>query len=257
VQLTDTVALITGASDGIGRCVATRFAAAGARVVVHGRDPDRTQAVARSVDGRAVVADLASPDERGELIPRAEQIFGRIDVLVNNAGIGWAGTFTKMKVNDIRRVLEVDLLAAVELTHAVLPPMVGRRRGAVCFVTSIAGRTGVGGEAVYSAAKAGLGTLADSLRSEAAGTGVHIGVVVPGVVDTGFFDKRGRPYDRARPKPVPPEAVAAAVLEAVNGRPEVWVPRWLRVAPTVRAIAPVTFRRLATRFGDPFRLDRP
>jgi short-subunit dehydrogenase len=110
---------------------------------------------------------------------------------------------------------------------------------------------------VYSAAKAGLDALADSLRSEATGTGVHIAVVVPGVVNTGFFEKRGRPYDRARPKPVPPEAVADAVLEAVCGRPEVWVPRWLRVAPTVRAIAPVTFRRLATRFGEPVRLDRP
>lgn len=257
MQLTDTVVLITGASDGIGRCVATRFAAQGAQVLVHGRDPDRTEAVARSVHGRAVLADLASPDDRGELIPRAERIFGRIDVLVNNAGVGWAGPFTKMNVNDIRRLLEVDLLAAVELTHSVLPPMVTRRRGAVCFVTSIAGRTGVAGEAVYSAAKAALDTLAESLRGEATGTGVHIGVVVPGVVDTGFFDKRGRPYDRARPTPIPPEAVADAVLEAVSGRPEVWVPRWLRVAPTLRAIAPAAFRRLATRFGQPFRLDQP
>ena len=257
MQLDGTVTLITGASDGIGQCVATRFAAQGARVLVHGRDPDRTQAVARSVNGRALVADLASPHDRGELIARAEQVFGRIDVLVNNAGIGWSGPFTQMKVNEIRRVLEVDLLAAVELTHSVLPGMVRRRRGAVCFVTSIAGRTGVGGEAVYSAAKAGLDALADSLRSEATGTGVHIAVVVPGVVNTGFFEKRGHPYDRARPKPVPPEAVADAVFEAVSGRPEVWVPRWLRVAPTVRAIAPVAFRRLATRFGDPVRLDRP
>jgi short-subunit dehydrogenase len=257
MQLADAVTLITGASDGIGRCVATRFAEAGARVLVHGRDPDRTHAVAESVDGRAVIADLASPDDRDRLIAEAERIFGRIDVLVNNAGIGWAGPFTQMRVNDIRRVLEVNLLAAVELTHSVLPPMVARQRGAVCFVTSIAGRTGVGGEAVYSAAKAGLDTLADSLRSEATGTGVHIGVVVPGAVDTGFFDKRGRPYDRARPKPVPPEAVADAVLEAVSGRQDVWVPRWMRVAPTVRVIAPVTFRRLATRFAEPFRLDGP
>ena len=114
MQLDGTVTLITGASDGIGQCVATRFAAEGARVLVHGRDPDRTQAVARSVNGRALVADLASPDDRGELIARAEQVFGRIDVLVNNAGIGWSGPFTQMKVNEIRRVLEVDLLAAVE-----------------------------------------------------------------------------------------------------------------------------------------------
>jgi short-subunit dehydrogenase len=260
VQLDDTVALITGASDGIGKSVAIRFAAQGARVLVHGRDPDRTEAVARSVNGTAVVADLATSQGRRHLISliaRAERQFGRIDVLVNNAGIGWSGPFTRMTVDEIRRVIEVDLLAAVELTHAMLPGMLDRSRGAICFVSSVAGRTGVAGEAVYSATKAGLDAFAESLRFEAAGTGVHVGVVVPGVVNTGFFEKRGRPNERARPKPVPPEAVADSVLKAVTGRAEVWVPRWLRVASTIRAVTPSAYRRLATRFGEPIRLGRP
>ncbi len=256
VQLDGAVALVTGASAGIGQAVAVRFASQGARVLVHGRDPDRTAAVAGSVGGTAVVADLATPQGRRDLVAAAEQPFGRIDVLVNNAGIGWSGPLTRMTVEEIRRVIEVNLLAAVELTHAVLPGMLERGRGAVCFVSSIAGRSGVAGEAVYSATKAGIDAFADSLRIEAAGTGIQVGVVVPGVVNTGFFDNRGRPYDRARPKPVPPEAVADAVLEAVRGRAEVWVPRWLRVAPTIRAIAPSMYRRLATRFGESVRLDR-
>jgi len=260
VQLDDTVALITGASDGIGQSVAIRFAAQGARVLVHGRDPDRTEAVARSVNGTALVADLETPEGRHDLITlitEARRHFGKIDVLVNNAGIGWSGPFTRMTVDEIRRVIEVDLLAAVELTHAVLPGMLDRSRGAICFVSSVAGRTGVAGEAVYAATKAGMDAFAESLRLEAAGTGVHVGVVVPGVVDTGFFEKRGRLNERARPKPVPPEAVASAVLDAVTGRAEVWIPRWLRLASTIRALTPFAYRRLATRFGEPIRLGRP
>ena len=257
MQLNGTVALITGASDGIGQSVAIRFAGQGALVLVHGRDPDRTEAVARSVNGTAVVADLATSQGRRQLLTEARRQFGRIDVLVNNAGIGWSGPFTRMTVDEIRRVIEVDLLAAVELTHAVLPGMLDRSRGAICFVSSVAGRTGVAGEAVYSATKAGLDAFAESLRFEAAGSGVHVGVVVPGVVNTGFFEKRGRPNERARPKPVPPEAVASAVLDAVTGRAEVWIPRWLRVASTIRAVTPSAYRRLATRFGEPIRLGRP
>jgi short-subunit dehydrogenase len=128
--------------------------------------------------------------------------------------------------------------------------MVERRRGAVCFVTSIAGRTGVAGEAVYSATKAGLDAFADSIRVEIAGSGVDISVVIPGAVDTGFFETRGRPYSRDHPKPIAAATVADAVLRAVEcGRAEQWRPRWLRVAPTVRALAPGAFRRLAVRFG--------
>ena len=255
MQLNGAVALITGSSAGIGQAVAVKFAAQGARVLVHGRDPDRTAAVAESVNGTAVVADVATNDGRRTLIAQATRAFGRIDVLVNNAGIGFSGPFTQMTVDEIRRILEVDLLAAVELTHAVLPGMLERRRGAVCFVSSVAGRTGVAGESVYSATKAGLDAFAESLRFEAAGTGVHVGVVVPGVVDTTFFEKRGRPNERQRPKPVSPDAVADAVVAVVGGRAEVWVPRWLRIASTIRAIAPSTYRRLASRFGESVRLD--
>ena len=91
---------------------------------------------------------------------------------------------------------------------------------------------------------------------DAAGDLVPGGVVVPGVVDTGFFDKRGRPNQRERPKPVPPEAVAGAVLAVIGGRAEVWVPRWLRTASVIRAIAPSTYRRLASRFGETIRLQQ-
>ena len=255
MQLTDAVVLVTGASAGIGHAAAARFAARGAQVLVHGRDPDRTSGVAREVGGRALIADLASPADRQRLVAEALDQYGRVDVLVNNAGFGYSGPLTAMSVDTLRRLVEVDLLAAIELTRDLLPGMVEHKRGAVCFVTSIAGRTGVAGEAVYSATKAGLDAFAESLRAETAGSGVNIGVVIPGVVDTGFFESRGRPYDRTRPRPIPANAVADAVVRTVlRDRAEAWAPRWLRIAPTMRALAPGAFRRLTARFGESVRV---
>jgi short-subunit dehydrogenase len=250
MQLTGAVVLVTGASAGIGHVAAAKFAAKGARVLVHGRDPQRTQQVADEVGGRALIADLASPTDRQRLATDALNAFGHVDVLVNNAGFGYLGPVSGMAVDVIRRLIEVDLTAAIELTRALLPGMIDRNRGAICFVTSIAGRTGVAGEAVYSATKAGLDTFADSLRVETAGSGVNVSVVVPGVVDTGFFETRGSPYTRSRPRPIPAQTVADAVVRAVErDRAEEWRPRWLRIAPTVRALAPGAFRQLAVRFG--------
>jgi short-subunit dehydrogenase len=254
MQLTDAVVLVTGASAGIGHAAAVRFAARGARVLVHGRDVKRTGDVAREVGGRALVADLASPADRQRLAAEALGEFGRVDVLINNAGFGHSGPLTAMPVDTIRRLVEVDLLAAIELTRALLPGMIEQERGAICFVTSIAGRTGVAGEAVYSATKAGLDMFAESLRAETAGSGVNIGVIVPGVVDTGFFVTRGRPYERTRPRPIPADVVADAVVRTVvRDRAEEWAPRWLRIAPTLRALAPGAFRALVARFGEPVR----
>jgi short-subunit dehydrogenase len=254
MQLTDAVVLVTGASAGIGHAAAARFAARGAKVLVHGRDLERTQKVADEVGGRPLIADLALPPDRQRLVAEALDAFGHVDVLVNNAGFGYAGAFSDMDVDVIRRLIEVDLLAAIELTRSLLPGMVQRNRGAICFVTSIAGRTGVAGEAVYSATKAGLDTFADSVRAETARAGVSISVVVPGVVDTGFFETRGSPYGRTRPRPIPADTVADAVVRAVErDRAEEWRPRWLRIAPTVRALAPGAFRRLAIRFGGSVR----
>ena len=250
MQLRDAVVLVTGASAGIGQVAAAQFAASGALVLVHGRDQQRTHAVANEVGGRALIADLAVAADRQRLAAEALDAFGHVDVLVNNAGFGYLGAVSTMPVAAIRRLIEVNQLAAIELTRSLLPQMIERKHGAICFVTSIAGRTGVAGEAVYSATKAGLDTFADGLRVETAGSGVNVSVVVPGVVDTGFFETRGAPYTRSRPRPIAADTVAAAVVRAVaRDRAEEWRPRWLRVAPTVRALAPGAFRRLVVRFG--------
>jgi short-subunit dehydrogenase len=255
VELAGKVALVTGASSGIGRAVALELADLGARVLLHGRDEHRLAEVAALTGGTALPADLAHADQRESLARRAVGVHDRVDVLVSNAGVGWAGPFTDMSAHDVRQVLEVDLAAAVDLTRLLLPAMVARGSGALCFVSSVAGRTGVAGEAVYSAAKAGLDLFAESLRLEARGTGVQVSVVVPGVVDTAFFEHRGRSYDRALPRPVSAQTVAAGVVRALaDDRAEVWAPRWLRAAHVVRALAPRPYRRLSTTFGSRQRL---
>ena len=255
MQLQDRVALITGASAGIGQAVARQLADRGARVLVHGRDLDRTAAVAAAVGGTALVADLTDRRERDRLATDAIATHGRIDVLVNNAGAGWCGPFPSMARDRLRAVLELDLTAGIELTHALLPDMLTRGSGSVCFVGSVAGAHRVAGEAVYAAAKAGVDLFAESLRAELAGSGVHVGVVVPAVVRTGFFDTRDRPLDRRRPRPLAPDAVAAAVIRTIEDeKAEVWAPAWLRVAPAVRAVAPGAYRRLALRFGEQIRV---
>ncbi|HEU4947639.1 MAG TPA: SDR family NAD(P)-dependent oxidoreductase [Kribbella sp.] len=254
MQLKDSVVLVTGASSGIGRATAIRLAEAGAHVLVHGRDAARVKEVAAQVRGVPLVSDLAQPGNTAALAQEALSVYDRVDVLVNNAGVGWSGPLVKMDDEISQQLLSVGLVAPVALTRALLPGMIARRSGAVCFVGSIAGRAGVAGEAVYAGVKAGLDGFADSLRLELAGSGLTVAVVVPGAVRTPFFDKRGRAYGRSIPRPVEPEAVAAALVAAIRtGRAEVYVPSWLRLAVLAKAVAPTWFNRLAVRFGEPVR----
>ncbi len=244
------MALVTGASSGIGWATALRLAELGARVIVHGRDTGRLAMLASMTGGTPLAGDLSEPAGVTAMAHAALDAAGRVDILVNNAGQGFAGRFTAMSAADTDRVLAVDLRAPVELTRVLLPGMVSRRTGQLVFVTSIAGRTGVADEAVYSAAKAGLDGFAESLRLELAGTGVQVGVLVPGVVRTEFFARRGRRYSRRWPAPLPVEVVADALVRGiVLNRPELFTPSWLRLPVALRALAPATYRRLATRFG--------
>ncbi|WP_395103711.1 SDR family NAD(P)-dependent oxidoreductase [Actinomadura sp. SCN-SB] len=244
------VALVTGASSGLGAAIATALARYGARMVVHGRDEERLAGIARLTGGTPIAADLADPAAVRDLAARALEPHGRLDVLVHNAGFGWAGPLTGMDPSETDRLLAVNLAAPIALTRALLPGMLERRSGHLLFVSSIAGRLGVAGEAVYAASKAGLDVFAESLRLELHRTGVTVGVLVPGLVDTPFFERRGRPHPRRGPRPIPPERVADAVARSVaRGSAEVHLPRWLRLPVAVRAIAPGTYRSLAARFG--------
>jgi short-subunit dehydrogenase len=252
MRLTGTVALVTGGSSGIGAATARALALAGARPLIAGRDPGRLQAVARETGGLALTADLAAADGPAVLAEAATRAAGPggIDVLVNSAGIGWAGPIEQMTAEQAANLIAVDLTAPIQLTRLLVPGMTARGHGHVVFVSSIAGATGVRGEAVYSAAKAGLGCFAESLADELAGRGVGVSVIVPGVVDTPFFERRGRPYDRRRPAPLPAQQVARALVCAIEREQSmVFVPRWMRLPARLHGTLPGTYRRLASRFG--------
>lgn len=242
-------ALVTGASSGIGAATARKLARSGVRVLLHGRNEDRLAALAAETGGTALAADLARPEAAADLAERALAITGSVDLLVNNAGLGWAGPLPELSEDELRHLVAVNLTAPLDLTRALLPAMLKRDRGQIVFVSSIAGRTGVAGEAVYAATKSGVDAFADSLRFEVHGTGVTVGIVVPGVVRTEFFERRGRPYTRGTPRPVSAERVAAAVLRAAAHPGDYYVPRWLRIPVALRGTAPGLYRALAARFG--------
>ncbi|CAL9653225.1 SDR family NAD(P)-dependent oxidoreductase [Streptomyces cellulosae] len=243
-------ALVTGASSGIGAAVARRLSAEGWRLVLNGRDAGRLAETAAHAPAAVFAEDLTRPAAERRLTRFALDKVGHLDLLVACAGVGWAGDFTTMTRRAFDEVMEVNLLTTLRLVRQVLPHMVEAGSGRVVLVGSLAGAVGVKGEAVYSASKAAVAVFADALRQELRGTGVGVSLVVPGVVDTPFFDRRGTPYARTRPRPVPPERVADAVWRAVvRGRDEVYVPGWLRLPARVRGAAPGLYRRLAATFG--------
>ncbi|HLI38450.1 MAG TPA: SDR family NAD(P)-dependent oxidoreductase [Streptosporangiaceae bacterium] len=329
--LSGATVLVTGGSSGIGAATARTLAAAGARVLVAGRNAARLRAVAAETGGLAIEADLAAPDgpallaraalsaaatwhgaslggqrdpaavaaalsrgdgngarragarDRGasriaaavsdtvtadapsvtdalaggvpaapgpQPSPAEPPPAGGIDILINNAGIGWAGPLAEMSAAKVAQLVAVNLTAPIELTRLLVPALAAGGRGRVVFVSSIAGATGVPQEAVYAATKAGLTYFAESLRYELAGSGVGVSVVVPGVIDTPFFAVRGTPYARKRPAPISAQRAARAVLTAIEReQPMVFVPRWLRFPAWLHGAAPGAFRALAARFG--------
>jgi len=244
MRVADGRALVTGASGGIGGAVARRLHAAGAHLVLHGRVDDRLASLADELGARVVAADLAAPDGPQQLAAAA----GPLDVVVHCAGVGLRGEFAQADVADIDRLIALNLRGCVLLTRAVLPAMLAARRGHLAFVGSIAGLTGVAREACYAATKAGVLTFADSLAVELAGTGVGVSTISPGAVETGFWDARGVAYHRSTPRPVAADHVANLLVRDIQaGRSGRVVPRWLGIAPAVRAVTPKLYRGLARR----------
>jgi short-subunit dehydrogenase len=250
MRLQGAVALITGGSSGIGAATARALTIAGACPLIAGRDPARLHEVARQTGAVPLRADLADPDGADELVAAALAEAGRVDLLISNAGVGWAGEIGELTAAKAAELTAVNLLAPIQLARLLVPGMAKQGGGRLVFISSIAGVTGARNEAAYAAAKAGLRTFAESLAYELPGQHVGVSVVVPGVVDTPFFDRRGRPYSRSAPAPIPAERVARAVVSAVShDRDLVFVPRWMRFPAWLHGTAPRTFRVLAGRFG--------
>jgi short-subunit dehydrogenase len=206
----------------------------------------RNAAALEQTGDEIVVCDLTEPGAWRVAAGRADDV----DVLVNNAGAGWAGPIDAMPAEDLERLVALNLTVPMLLTRALVPGMVRRGRGHVVNVASVVAYTGRGDEAVYAATKGGLVAFTESLRQELSGTGVHASLVTPAVIDTAFFDRRGSAYDRSWPQPLPPERVGDAVVRAIrSGRAEIFVPGWMTIPARLRGAAPGLFRRAIDRFG--------
>lgn len=192
-----------------------------------------------------VAGDVRAADSAESIVAAALAAHGRLDGLVLNAGIGYAGDFRSMPAERIDGLVDIDVRAPLHLARVALPHLV-EAQGAVVVVSSIAGAVPVPGEAAYSFAKHALEGFADALRTELRPLGVSVSVVRPGVVATPFFERRGRPYDRRFPRPIPPERIADAVIGCLaTGRRVSTVPGMLAVPAALRRRAPRLYNRLA------------
>jgi 3-oxoacyl-[acyl-carrier protein] reductase len=197
------LALVTGASKGIGRAVAEELAHAGASVVVGYRTGrEEAEALAREIDGRAVQADVSSPEEAARLVEEA----GDLDILVNNAGLTRDGLLARMPDDDWRTVIETNLSGVFYTCRAVCRPMMRKRAGSIVNVSSIVGVHGNPGQTNYAASKAGIIGFTKSLARELGSRGVRANVVAPGYVRSQLTDV------------LPAEATAAMLGSTPLGR---------------------------------------
>jgi short-subunit dehydrogenase len=234
VKIEGAVAVVTGASSGIGEETAVRLAKRGARVLAVARSEGFLRALADRQEGiTPLAADLTDDDSRAGLIEAA----GPIDILVNNAGLGWNGLVEDMPASAVRQLFEVNVLALIDLTQRALPGMLERRRGHVINVASVASWVAAPPLTVYSATKFAVQGFSEGLRRELLGRGVAVSTINPGPVATRFAARFSgdRPTDQLgdeRMPGVPVSMVADEIVRAVqvNGVPPydtVAVPRAL------------------------------
>jgi short-subunit dehydrogenase len=247
------IALVTGASSGIGAATARRLAREpGARLVLVARREERLRALAGELGGATVLAvDLLDDDAPARIARAVEDEHGRLDLLVNNAGAAWRGTFGDAGWDNVRRHMELNFDATVRLTEALLPVLRRSAPSSIVNVASTAGRVARGNSGAYSASKFALVGWNDALHLEERAHGVHVGMVLPGFVATeGFPQAELRDRRLTRWMVSTPDRVADAIVDAgPGGAPERYVPRPYWLAAALRILAPRLVRRALSGGG--------
>ena len=247
----DKTAWITGASSGIGEALAKAFVAQGGNAILSGRNVAELQRVAAETGApeRCLILpfDTVDYDSLAGKVSEAIAFRGSVDVLVNNAGISQRSPAVDTDLSVYQRIVDVDLLAPIALTQALLLHMVERGRGQIIMISSVAGKAGIPMRTAYCAAKHGLIGYADALRSEVAGQGVKVLVVAPGSVKTNVSRNalnadgtvRGV-SDAAIDNGIDPDKVATLIWEAVaNGKREIVIAEGIEAnIPILRAQDP-------------------
>lgn len=252
-DMADEVVAITGGARGIGRATAAAFIDAGATVAIGDLDFAAAQETADALGPRASAFELNVTDTQSfaDFVSGVEEAHGRIDVLVNNAGIMPIGPFLEEDDATTDRVLEVNVRGVITGTRLVLPGMLGRGHGHVVNIASAVGRVAAPGGATYSASKYAVVGLSEALRLELRGSGVDVSIVLPSLVNTDLGSGVGAPRGI---KLLEAGDVAAAVLGAVRAkRFESWVPWFGRPIFLVTSLLPQPLRDLVASL---FRADR-
>jgi short-subunit dehydrogenase len=236
------IALVTGASSGIGAAVACALAREGMLVILSARRLERLNQLAKEIQesgGSAAVleADFSREEECERVFKRVIGDYGKLDLLVNNAGIGYYGFAAEMPWETAREILAVNIEAVVHLALLFLPGMKARSSGQVINISSIAGKLPNQGIAVYSSSKSFMDSFTTSLYREMKGSGVHISALRPGPVTSEFFDTAQKISWGSRRTPgelfaISPERVAKAVVSLVHRpRRTAYVPKYLIISP--------------------------
>jgi short-subunit dehydrogenase len=221
-EMAGEVVIVTGASTGIGAATAREFARRGARVVLAARGAGELDAQARQItasggEALAIPADISDARQVERLLAQTYDAFGKVDVLVNNAGIGWTKLLVNSSPDEIQQVVNINLTGAILMTRAVLPGMLERRQGTIINVSSVCGRVAV--EPLYSATKYGIRGFSLSLRRQLVASNVSVSLVSPGNIRTRMTKDIDEPMTE-------PEVVAATIAKlAGQPRREIVVPR--------------------------------
>lgn len=248
--LNDKVVIVTGASSGLGRALAFAFARRAAKVVLVARRADRLENVRREIEPYTsavlvIPADISDEEQLRQVIDRTLERFGRIDVLVNNAGISVGGPFVEQDPQRIEQMVRVNLWAAMRLTQLALPSMLAHNHGYILNIGSGLSRAAVPMFAPYVATKYGLAGFTDALRRELHRTGVHLTLVLPGWVHTDMLSPEVENLVQRYGFPVEhPDFVAErAVLGLVRGEQEIILGGTLaRLGVLVERYAPILLR---------------
>ncbi|MGH3088967.1 MAG: SDR family NAD(P)-dependent oxidoreductase [Rubrobacteraceae bacterium] len=223
--LTDKTAIVTGASSGIGEATARELSDRGASVVLAARAAEKLEALERSIvaaGGRALAVETDVSDRASveAMVEKTMREFGRVDALVNNAGLGLSGRVAELKAEDLRDVFEINVIGALNCVQAALPAM--ERGGRIINVSSVVGLRAIPMVGGYSASKFALNALSDALRVELASRGITVTTVYPGTTRTSFRENSRRTKDEKRgwrPSGVPPEKVAGKIARAAEKGP--------------------------------------
>jgi short-subunit dehydrogenase len=250
-------ALLTGGSSGIGRALAKQLVGGGAQVLIVAR---RSEPLAELAAGLAdapgrlevLTGDITSSDVRQAALERMSQIFGGMDLLINNAGIGAAGPFSDATPDRLRRVMETNFFAAVELVRLSLPLLKAGKRPMIVNVGSILGHRGIPGSSEYCASKFALQGFSEALRAELAPGGIDVLVVSPGTTQTEFFVRSMDAAQNRRPdrRGMAPSVVAQRTVAAIRrGKHEIVIGASGKLLVWANRLFPRLLDAILSRYG--------